>query len=612
MREHAQSYAEVISRVTGIDVEIIDNAMVRIAGTGIYADGVGASLTNAGEIYKEVVRSHKTVLVESPRSHAICERCPDRENCPELFSLATPIAADGSLLGVIGFVCFTEADRDRVLQSLDSYAAFISFLADALAHKVSEETRFSRATRFLELMLKAVDMPSQGVMLFGYDGKLLFCNQAAREICRIPPGASGEGPLSLSSIAHSGSSLYGMEEFEISLPDAHTEAPPLTVLGRMVDMDQDMEGTATLFTFEPPTRLALLAGEFTSTGSGAGFDTLIGASKAMKKLKDNALQVADSRSTVLITGESGTGKELLARAIHQASSRRDKPFIAINCGGIPDSLLESELFGYVSGAFTGASNKGRMGKFELAEGGVIFLDEISAMPLYLQVKLLRVLQERVIIRLGSNRLVHVDVRVIAASNENLEECIKRNSFREDLYYRLNVIPLDIPPLRERREDIPFLADYFLDKYCALFGKRKPRLRSAVGGFLENYTWPGNVRELEHVMEYAVNLMPDTGVLGLEDLPEKLLETVRGKAATAAPAQIIPARDTPSAAMNGQVPTVAEPAPPLPVLPLPVLEERAIRAALAHYGDSTAGKKRAAKALGLSLATLYRKVAAFSK
>ena len=593
MRDYAQSYAEVISRVTGVDVEIMDNAMIRIAGTGVYAAGVGESLTGAGEIYKEVLRTHKTILVESPRSHPICARCPDRNNCKELFTLGTPIVADGAPLGVIGFVCFNAADRSRVLQSLDSYTAFISFLADALAYKVSERTRLNRATQLLDLMLKVVDAPGQGVMIFGYDGNLFYSNQAARDIFHSEP----DDVFSLSLIEHSGSTLYGMEEFEVSLPGGPEKGKPLTVLGRMADMSHGAAGMTTLFSFELPTRVAFLAGELASTVSGGGFDTLIGASTAMKKLKENARQVAGSRSTVLITGESGTGKELLARAIHQASARRDKPFVAINCGGIPDTLLESELFGYVSGAFTGASNKGRMGKFELAEGGVIFLDEISTMPLYLQVKLLRVLQERVITRLGSNRPVHIDVRVIAASNENLEECIARNSFREDLYYRLNVIPLEIPPLRERSADVPILADYFLDKYCALFGKSKLRLRGAVVEFLEGHSWPGNVRELEHVMEYAVNLMPDTGFIGLENLPAKLLEAARGRPAAPEARPVAPAG-------GDREPPVIE--------PLSVLEERAIRAAILHYGDSTTGKKRAARALGLSLATLYRKLTTFSK
>ena len=218
------------------------------------------------------------------------------------------------------------------------------------------------------------------------------------------------------------------------------------------------------------------------------------------------------------------------------------------------------------------------------------------MPLYVQVKLLRVLQERVVIRLGSNRLIPVNVRVIAASNEDLRECIKRSAFREDLYYRLNVIPLDIPPLRQRTGDVPILANFFLDKYCELFHKRRPRLRASMLRLLEKYPWPGSVRELEHVLEYAVNMMPADGAIGIDCLPAKLLEDVRRQEIENAPQT-----------------------PPLPaqtdsaehIVPLAQLEERAIRAALEKFGKSTEGKKNAACALGLSLATFYRKIRSFS-
>lgn len=577
-----QSYADVISRVTGIDVEIVDSDMVRVAGTGIYASTIGASLAEAGEVYKEVMRRHETVLVQSPRYDTICDRCLDKENCQERFSLATPIMAETQLFGVIGLVCFTDADRARVIESLDSYTAFISFLADALAHKISEQNKLARTTQLLEVMLQAVDAPGQGIMLFDAGGSLLFRNAPARELF----GLAQEAAMPLDSIQRSGTSLYGLEEFEATPPGGKAH----TLLGKMMELQP---GGVTLFVFELPTHLTLLAGGLASGGGESGFDKLIGTSPALQKLKDRAMQVADSSSTVLITGESGTGKELLARAIHQASSRRDKPFIAINCGGIPDTLLESELFGYVSGAFTGASAKGRMGKFELAEDGVIFLDEISAMPLYVQVKLLRVLQERVIIRLGSNRLIHVNVRVIAASNENLLECVQRNAFRDDLYYRLNVIPLDIPALRDRVGDVPILAEYFLQKYCDLFGKARPRLRASFLRFLSEYSWPGNVRELEHIMEYAVNMMPESGALGLESLPGQLLDTLKaGHAGEDAQAAL---------ASTGQD----------AIEPLAVLEEHAIRHALELHGRTTPGKKAAARALGLSLATLYRKMQQFS-
>lgn len=190
----------------------------------------------------------------------------------------------------------------------------------------------------------------------------------------------------------------------------------------------------------------------------------------MQKLKKTIKKIASSTSTVLVSGESGTGKELVARAIHNESNRREEPFIAINCAAIPDSLLESELFGYVKGAFTGADPMGKMGKFELANKGTIFLDEIGDMPLSLQTKLLRVLQERKVIRIGSNKQVNIDVRVIAATNKNLIDLIEEDKFREDLYYRLNVIPIEIPPLRERIEDIKLLTDFFIKKYLSLFNK----------------------------------------------------------------------------------------------------------------------------------------------
>ena len=223
------------------------------------------------------------------------------------------------------------------------------------------------------------------------------------------------------------------------------------------------------------------------------FNNIIGDSSIIKKTKQIALNVAQNSSTILITGDSGTGKELFARAIHCASRRSKEPFIAINCGAIPDSLLESELFGYERGAFTGARNEGKIGKFELANGGTIFLDEIGDMPLHLQVKILRVLQEKTIQKIGGIKNISVNVRVIAATNQNLKELINKKIFREDLYYRLNVIPLVIPPLRERREDIPVLVEYLCHKYANILNKEIRGLSEEVMNILQKYKWPGNIQ-----------------------------------------------------------------------------------------------------------------------
>src|SRR6202049_2825183 len=233
-------------------------------------------------------------------------------------------------------------------------------------------------------------------------------------------------------------------------------------------------------------------------------DNIIGSSAAMEKLKHTVRTVASTASTVLIHGESGTGKELVARAVHICSPRAAEPFVSVNCGAFPETLLESELFGYLKGAFTGA-NQNKRGLFEVAGGGTIFLDEISEMTLAMQVKLLRVLQERTVRPVGGTSEIAIDVRVIAATNRDLDKAVAENLFREDLYYRLNVIPIRVPGLRERREDVPLLANHFLKKYAPGAGKSIHGLEAASLEALTGYDWPGNVRQLENTIERAVAL-----------------------------------------------------------------------------------------------------------
>ena len=233
---------------------------------------------------------------------------------------------------------------------------------------------------------------------------------------------------------------------------------------------------------------------------------IVGRSRAMEQIIERAERVAETKSTVLITGETGTGKELVARAIHDRSAQRDMPLIEVNCAAIPESLLESELFGHVRGAFTGATTT-KKGKFALADGGTIFLDEIGTMSLAVQSKLLRVLQEREFEPLGAERTERVDVRVIAATNRDLRQMVADGKFQEDLFYRLNVIPIELPPLRERREDVPVLVAHFVAKHAQRIGRRIERVDDSVVAALQQYEWPGNVRELENTIERAVVLPP---------------------------------------------------------------------------------------------------------
>ncbi len=244
---------------------------------------------------------------------------------------------------------------------------------------------------------------------------------------------------------------------------------------------------------------------------------IVGESKAIRMLREQILSAAPSNGRVLIRGESGTGKELIARAIHRHSARRDKPFVVVNCAAIPEELIESELFGHERGAFTGATAQ-RRGKFELADGATIFLDEVGDMSLKTQAKVLRVLQEQTFERVGGSESLTVDVRVIAASNKDLLEEIRRGAFREDLYYRLSVIPFEVPPLRERQEDIPILARYFLQSFCQEHGKPEQDLSPEAMQLLVDYHWPGNVRELRNVIERMVIMVAAKTIQPLDLLP----------------------------------------------------------------------------------------------
>jgi two-component system response regulator AtoC len=313
-----------------------------------------------------------------------------------------------------------------------------------------------------------------------------------------------------------------------------------------------------------------------------GWGEFIGRSPRMLALYELIQQVAPSRSSVLVVGETGTGKELAARALHQASGRKGL-FVAINCAAIPHELLESEMFGHQKGAFTGAS-RDKMGKFELASGGTLFLDEITEMPLALQAKLLRVLQENMVERLGAHRGVPVDLRVVAATNREPQAAIEQNQLRGDLYYRLNVVRVDLPPLRERTGDIPLLAGYFLNGHSHELGRTPPVLTAPVLAALEAHSWPGNVRELENLME-RIAVLCRGDALSLDQLPPEIAGATSTPSAPAAADE----RASDSLALQPQVES---------------LERRIIEQALRQTGDN---KSAAARLLEISERSLWYKI-----
>jgi transcriptional regulator with PAS, ATPase and Fis domain len=568
-------YANIIEQVIKVDVEIVDAYLLRIAGTGANNERISESMAQQGHVYKEVLSTGQSLFIEKPGQHLLCRACLRRDSCDEQAELCTPIILQGEIIGVIGLICFDKQQKDRLLADLDTYQEFVVQIADFISAKAYEKMETQRAQQMVELLNQVISQVDKGILILDNENRIQHANTAALKQLNIHQNA-----FEKISIEPTGDSLMDSEEYKVTIDDRI-----FYVIGEMLPVKPSLGECATILMFNDIKKVKSGIYSLTNLSKQYGLADIIGEAPRMKELKNRITKISNSNSTVLITGESGTGKELIARAIHSESGRRNNPLVSINCGAIPDTLLESELFGYVKGAFTGADPRGKIGKFELANKGVIFLDEVGDMPLYLQVKLLRVLQERKISRIGSNQLIDLDVRVIAATNRNLLELIRENKFREDLYYRLNVIPLNVPPLRERREDIKEIIQKLVFKYCKLFNKNVVGVDEETIGLLVRYPWPGNVRELENTVEFMINMNDSARKLTTDSLPQNILAFYQ---------------EVPSQTVSDYL-----------IMPLKDWEKQHILKTLQICGNDTAGKRLAAKQLGISLATLYRKLEEYS-
>jgi len=571
IQEAVIKYANIISQILQVEVEIVDDNLIRIAGTGIYKDKIDVDISKEGYVYKKVINSGESQIIYDPGKDELCIPCPKRGFCGEKFEMSSPIKLNEDTIGVIGLICINNNQREHLMASFDVYMAFLQQISEFISSTANEKREKMRTQTLLLLLNFVIDKTEQGVIILNKDNLITHINENGLKELNL----SGNFTNHSVQIKISGDNVFDLQEYELML-----DKEVFTVVGSVHSIKFNEAQYDKMFFFKDAKKFKEKLSNFAGFNKVIKSKDIFGGSKQIQKLKQDVKKIAISTSTVLITGESGTGKELFARAIHDESNRKDKPFIAINCGAIPDMLLESELFGYAKGAFTGADPMGKMGKFEFASKGTILLDEIGDMPLYLQTKLLRVLQERTITRVGSNKLIEIDVRVIAATNKDLVKAIKENEFREDLYYRLNVIPLEIPPLRERKEDIKLLIETFIEKYCNLFNKNFSdiKLGEDIWQIFYNYEWPGNVRELENTVEYIINMMGTDGIITKEILPKSIFIKKTN---------IFDNEDE--------------------IYTLKYLEKNAIINALEKYGTTTEGKKDAAMKLGIGIATLYRKI-----
>ena len=564
-------YANTIANVIGVDVEIVDNQLNTIAGTGPYRQNIGKKIAKEGYIYMDVIKTGQLHVIKNPGKNILCANCDEKDSCKELMQISMPIKYQKKILGVIQLVCTREEQKQKLLEKEKDYLKFIKEIAGNITEKLHEVDDQENTKRRIDLFHQIIDDVGKIVVVLNEDREVVHINKLARDVLKIEEGEKV-------SIKKSHESLVNEDIFTIQ-----TDQKDVEVIGKIKSANSVYYENMMIIICSRVKNLKDRAYNLATGHNFIDMDYIIGSNKQIRQLKDSIKKIAKSNSTVLISGESGTGKELIARSIHSQSDRATKPFIAVNCAAIPDSLLESELFGYVKGAFTGASVQGRVGHFELANKGVIFLDEIGDMPLHLQAKILRVLQDKKLTPIGSNKVVQLDVRVVAATNKNLKQLMEENKFREDLYYRLNVIPITVPPPRKRLDDIEKLSYHFLKRYNESFAKNVTKIDDDVLQIFMEYDWNGNIRELENVIEYMMNVT-ENDTLTLESLPSNMLEKKSDKV------------------VNLEVDELSQ-----RVVPLSELEKNEIKKALDIYGYDTKGKKMAARKLGIGIATLYRKI-----
>lgn len=555
-------FTEKLSTVLQLDAEVVDADLVRIAGTGPYNKSLGKKLNNSSRIFRYIIETKQSKVVVKTRTDPICEGCPTRDSCRETAFLGVPIMHDDRCIGVVSLVAFNPESGDRIKNNIQLFLDYIEHISQIVVIKVSEAKK--NGSNLDEVFSSLINNMDQGVLVLDDSNRVLHGNPQALEILNISHSELELIEVNIQPLLPHNNKLKGPEQHIVTLGDSQE-----LVVGQF-----HVIANKQLFLmsfYQPNTSIK------NDDVPSSPFSNIIGESKKILQLKTLIARVAKSPSSILISGESGTGKEVFAQAIHKYSDRSEQHFVAINCAAIPEALLESELFGYVKGAFTGALTKGKVGLIQAANNGTLFLDEIGDMSMTLQSKLLRVLEEREVMPLGSNASIPVNIRIISATNRNFAEMIAANEFREDLYYRLNVIPLYLPALREREGDIELLVYYFLDRHSQTVGTSYPGITEEVMNSLNAYHWPGNIRELSNLVEYLVNIVPNGDQIDIDLLPP-YFDTPQESCA-------------PMASINDDSMSLEE------------MERIKIEDSINRLGN----RKLVAKELGIGVATLYRKL-----
>lgn len=527
IKEYLNTLLASFSSVLDLELTILQaDPLERIAATGSwYATDVvcyeNGKLVPAWQnsYTVQVIETGKPVVALDTKAYVYSHpKMYQTVNGQDYSVLAYPIYLKEQLEGVLVIASFDKAQHQIIVEKQKQLMVYLEKIAGLITSKLEQEDLLEETNIINNQMSSVIEAMDDGIILYSPEEGIKQCNMYAEKYLHFNDPALKDALLSkVLDVA-----FETKEDRPFLIREISEEIDGFQYLLQVKTKFIENSNGSVLCVINPFSQIQNNITQNEEMGTGVA-GNLVFSGEKMRKLVSQAKIAAQHASNVLITGESGTGKEMFARLIHTSSPRSAKPFVAVNCAAIPESLMESELFGYEEGAFTGARKGGKIGKIQLANHGTFFLDEIGDMPLYLQAKLLRVLNDKKVERIGnsSTSLINVDVRIIAATNQNLEEMIERKEFREDLYYRLNVVPLRLPPLRERPDDIPFLIQHFINKYNKILGKEIRSASASVMELMMEYQWPGNVRELENCIEYMMTF-EKTQVLSLEVMPQKIL------------------------------------------------------------------------------------------
>lgn len=567
-----QRFARMLASVLQLEVEIVDENLCRVAGTGAYGKFLGRQLSGNSRLLRHVLETKTEKVVTQSRFDPLCEGCDNKDNCREKAFLGTPVILQDRCVGVISLIAVTHEQQEHISDNLREFSDYVRHISTIFVSKLLEDQ--GPGDNISKIFATMIDNMDQGILVVDDDNRVQFVNQTALKTLGVVQNNIIGKPIRFRPLTFESNFTHGHMQHIVSWDDKSE-----LIIGQL----HNIQGR----------QLFLMAFHQSHTSFSVAnapdephIEQLVGECRVMRQLKRLISRIAPSPSSVMVVGESGTGKEVVARAIHKLSGRRNKPFIAINCAAIPEQLLESELFGYVKGAFTGASANGKTGLIQAANTGTLFLDEIGDMPLMLQAKLLRAIEAREILPIGASSPIQVDIRIISATNQNLAQFIAEGKFREDLFYRLNVIPITLPPLRERQEDIELLVHYFLHLHTRRLGSVYPGIAPDVVEILRKHRWPGNLRELSNLMEYLVNVVPSGEVIDSTLLPPNLLNngTTEQSDVTEVSEAHLTLDDAGGTALEE-------------------MEKQMIREALSRHNS----KKQVADELGIGIATLYRKI-----